>query len=59
MVTKEYFGSFADGTVYAYTLQNQAGMAVTLLTRGAAVQKIFFMRAISDSGIWPGVYLWI
>ena len=40
MVTKEYFGSFADGTVYAYTLKNQAGMAVTLLTRGAAVQKI-------------------
>ena len=23
MVTKEYFGSFADGTVYAYTLKNQ------------------------------------
>lgn len=40
MVTKEYFGSFADGTVYAYTLKNQAGMAVTLLTRGATVQKI-------------------
>ena len=40
MGTKEYVGSVAGGAVYAYTLQNQDGMAVTLLTRGAAVQKI-------------------
>lgn len=40
MVTKEPFGQCPAGTVYAYTLKNRNGMAVTVLTFGATVQKI-------------------
>lgn len=40
MVKKEFFGQYKEGNVYAYTLSNSAGMSVTVLTLGAAVQKI-------------------
>lgn len=45
MITKAVFGTCDKGTVYAYTLTNSRGMAVTVLTLGGILQKIIVPAA--------------